>query len=135
MYPPGYELTYYMTASDSGPSGVTQTSNGDLLYTFPAATFENVKHYWQISGIAKSSGAADTIYFRLHDTGSPGTGIVEFTLDLHATAGKTVPFTFVYPLTPSAGSHTYTIRWRGGSANNFTLSNSLAPFVGLIRKA
>jgi|SRR5215471_4538102 len=134
--PSGTELAFYTTSTNFGPTGVSSTGNGDPLFAFPAATFEAVKYYFELSAIFQDSGGLAGYEIRLHDGTAPGPLIQATTVITPGTNPGYGPVFFRFAFTPTAGSHTYQVRWRDAAGGHtFTVPNSVYPITGRIYKA
>lgn len=106
--PPGTELAYFAHTTSLSTSNAA--APGDTLVTFSAGTFENVKYYFEFSipWITHSVGSAITSIGLYEVSAVQGQ-----TLDIQmpATVGNGGHLTSKVPFTPSAGSHTYNVKW------------------------
>lgn len=121
----GGDVTTYNTVTNFGPTGVTTTGNGDIFFTFPAATFAAVLHYWELSLLCEDVSGNANIEFRLHDGTAPGALICAQQLKTPpVNHGSPVILRFAF--TPSAGSHTFQVRWRDlTGSRTYTVYSSL----------
>lgn len=134
--PAGTELAYFTRSARDGPTGVTTTGNGDALFEFPSATYEAVKHYFELNVFAGSNIANGGLYFRLHEgtSAAPGTLIDEVEVDTPSAAGA-IHGAFRVPFVPAAGTRQYAVRWRASVAATWTLYNDINVLVSRIVRA
>src|SRR5215471_8425750 len=105
--PSGTELAFYTTSTNFGPSAIFQDSGGLAGYEI-----------------------------RLHDGTAPGPLIQATTVITPGTNPGYGPVFFRFAFTPTAGSHTYQVRWRDAAGGHtFTVPNSVYPITGRIYKA
>jgi hypothetical protein len=105
------EIVSFLQAITSGGTGITGTGNGDALFNFPTATFEAVLHYFEMQVMVQDNGGAAIFEIRLHDGPAPGPLVWAGPLRT-AGANPGNPQQIKIYFTPSAGSHTYHVRWR-----------------------
>lgn len=130
--PPGTELAYSAQATDATTTNAV--SPGDTLLTFSAATFENVKYYFEIN-VPNLRHSVDnaSITFRLEESTTLIGNAIQF--DLYANGRGVSNFARI-PFTPSAGAHTYNVKWYVSTAGTGTIkTTSLAPATFRIFKA
>jgi hypothetical protein len=108
--PPG-QIMAFANLPTLGPTGVTGTGNGDSIANLGPAVYEAVPYYWEFFGDIFDSGGAAVIEIRLHDGTAPGPLVVAQQLRT-ATVNPGDPHFIRYRFTPTAGSHTFNVRWR-----------------------
>lgn len=130
-----YEVAYRSTGTDDGPTGVTQTGNGDALFQFGPVTVEAVKYYFDFWAVIQSNAGNDVLFIRFHEgtSGSPGTLIDEFSTRT-PTLSPGPPHYFRLPFTPAAGTRDYAVRWRG-DGGTYTIVNATVPMTCRIVRA
>jgi hypothetical protein len=124
------EITQQQVTSNSGPTGVTTTGDGDLIANFPAASFLPSAHLFELFVQPQSNAGNELLYFRLHDGTAPGALVQEFTVRTPVTNPGN-PVFLRCRFTPTEGIHTYQIRWRG-DVGTYTLVNATVPLVARI---
>jgi hypothetical protein len=128
--PPATELLTYTISTDAQTTNTV--SPGDLLNSFAATTFENVKYYFEVSipwlshTIAQGGGQI------LLREGS--TTIASLSIPTANTATAPTNFVGKAPFIPTAASHTYTLYWYTLTAGTLTIfgatySNALVRVV------
>jgi hypothetical protein len=118
-----------------GPTGITTTGNGDALLTFPAATYEAVAHILNLFGYYQDNAGNSRFYFRLHDGTAPGPLVGSEIAMMTPPQNPGQPMNIQFYFVPTAGVHTYQLRWRGsGAGAGFQLGISGLGFTALIRK-
>lgn len=131
--PPSTELTYYSQTTDITTTNTA--SPGDLINTFSAATFENVKYYLHVTIPRVTLSVPGNVNFLLRDTSGP-TIIGNPLSRAIGTGGAYTDFSVWFPFTPTAAAHTYDVRWYISTAGTATINTtSLAPAVFRIIKA
>jgi hypothetical protein len=133
----GQEIASYISAVTSGGTGITGTGNGDALFNFPAVEFEAVLHYFEMQMLVQDNGGAAVFEIRLHDGAAPGP-LVWAGLLRTATSNPGNPQVIKVPFTPSAGVHTYHVRWRDvttGRTYNFVGGSGGWPTIARIVRA
>lgn len=129
--PPATELAYYSQTTDTTTTNTV--SPGDTITTFSAATFENVKYYCHIAIPKITLSVAGNINFLLQETTSTVGSIMQKAVYTGGNYGET---NIWMPFTPTAGSHTYNIKWYISTAGTATInSTGLAPAIFRIVKA
>lgn len=130
---PGTELAYYSQSTDLSTTNAVDP--GDTITTFSAATFENVKYYFEATLPALVHTVANaTVTFRLRDTGANVGNPLVF--DTAGTPGRRSSSVARLPFTPSAGAHTYNVNWFVNTAGTATLlATGVVPPVFRIFKA
>jgi hypothetical protein len=116
-----------------GPTSINSTGNGDAIINFPAATFENVLHYWEIAAAIFDTAGNGKFTWRLHDGYAPGP-LVNEVYQITPAVNPGSPSFFRIPFTPSAGLHYYHLRWRAIDARTF-FGDSSCPLTSRIVKA
>lgn len=129
--PPGTELAYFAQSTDLTTANAV--SPGDTIVTYSAATFENVKYYFHVSVPKVTLSVAGNINFLLQETTSTVGTIMQRMI---YTGGNYTESTFWMPFTPTAGSHTYNVKWYISTAGTATIqSTGVAPAIFRIIKA
>lgn len=125
--PPGTELAYFSQTTDLPTTNAV--APGDTITTFSAATFENVKYYFEIDAARVTLSSAGDISFQLREGGSNVGNPITIAASATAEAvNHKVPFT------PSAGSHTYLVTWYVSTGTGTLLTTGLAPALFRIFK-
>ena len=131
--PPGSELAYYSQTTDITTTNTA--SPGDLVTTFGAATFENVKYYLHISVPRVTLSVAGNVLFQFQDTSGP-TNVGNPISVAIPVGGNYDDFSTWLPFTPTAAAHTYAMRWYISTAGTGTINTtSLSPAIFRIVKA
>lgn len=130
---PGTELVYYSQTTD-----ITTTNTvapGDLITTFSAATYENVKYYLHMSVPRVTLSVPGNVLFQLQDTSGP-TSVGNPISAAVGVGGTYGDFAVWLPFTPTAAAHTYALRWYISTAGTGTINTtSLSPAIFRIVKA
>jgi len=114
--PPGFEVGYQVFTTDQA---TTSTSLVDL-FTFSAATFENVKHYLEITiPNLRHTVANASVVFQLMEGASTVGNQVQF--EASSTVGNGVSVCARVPFVPTAASHTYKVQWKTATAGTATV--------------
>lgn len=118
--PPGTELA--SLTSNTDVSTTNTVSPGDTLASFSAATFENVKYYFEASlpWISHSISQGNAKILLREST----TTIVSADIPTANTATAPSSFSVRLPFTPTAGSHTYTVTYYTLTAGTFHIYGS-----------
>jgi hypothetical protein len=132
---PGTELAYL-----SQTTSITTTntvSPGDTIGTFSAATYENVKYYFDVyiplfsHTVANASGG-----ILLRESGSTVGSEIRIYGSSSLAGGPVTGFNYKVPFTPTAGSHTYSVTWYMLTAGTATMGlTGLSPALFRIIKA
>jgi hypothetical protein len=132
----GLEIVSYQGLTpNTGGTGVTGTGNGDALITFPAASYRAVPHYFEMTVQPNSNAGNQAICFRLHDGTAPGPLVGQEMTTMCPVTNPGNPVTLRLQFTPTAGVHTYQIRWRAPAAGTYFLAQTQTPTVARIVEA
>ena len=132
--PDGYELAYFQQLVDSAASGISAAADGDPLVNFAANTYLAVRHLLELNIKIISAAGNQTIELRLHDGVAPGP-LVASMLTITPPSNPGLGVFLRLPFVPTAGAHTYQLRWRAPAAGSYTILGSQTPFVARIIKA
>jgi len=125
-------VNYYAGGSNTTGTGVTATGNGDALFTFPAATYRAVPHYFEMTIHPNSNAGNQSLVFRLHDGTAPGPLIGQELATVVPAVNPGNPVTLRLQFTPTAGAHTFQVRWRAPAAGTYFLAQASTPTVARI---
>lgn len=130
---PGTEMNYYSQTTDVTTTNAA--SPGDLITTFGSNTYENLKYYLHVAIPRITLSVAGSVLFLLRDTSGPT--IIGNPISCAVPIGGNYDdFAAWFPFTPSAGVHTYDVRWYISTAGTGTINTtSLAPAIFRILKA
>lgn len=129
---PGTEIVY--TAISTDQQTINTVDPGDILFTFPSATYENVKYYFQIEiGAISHSVANATTSFRLIEGGVNQGNLIPFDT---GGIGKRSSHNVLLPFTPSAGVHVFVVKWWTSTSGTATIgATGIVPTILRIFKA
>lgn len=122
VFPPGYEIAVVEQTTTTTTASTTLVD----LVTFPAATFEATKYYFEmvLSNVRHSVALASIVFQLMEGAATVGTPAQ---LEMAGTAGNGVVCVLRIPFTPTAASHTYKVQWKTAAAGTITLvATSLA---------
>lgn len=129
--PPGTELNYYAQTTDITTTNTA--SPGDTIVTFGANTFENVKYYFKVCVPKLTLSVAGSVNFLLQEATVTQGSIIQ---NVVYTGGNYRDFTVDMPFTPTAGAHTYNVKWYISTAGTATINTTgLSPAIFRVTKA
>jgi hypothetical protein len=131
---PAPEVAYSTVAADVGPVAVAAV--GGVLFTFPAATYEAVKHYLNVHIPNLRANVTGTLYLQLWEAGVAVAGGPLAQLDAPPATTLSTIVSLRMPFVPVAGNHTYQVAWIGNGTVNWTVRvTGLVPAIAQIIRA